>query len=212
VTTTAVADVVYRPVPKLWTDATCVLFGGGPSLTPQDVASCEGKAHAIAIKEAYRLAPWADAMYSCEAGWWRYEWRFHPEVQTFAGLKYSMEPVSYPGVLPLKNTGNTGLELDPTGLRTGYNSGYQALNLAVHLGATRIVLLGFDMWTSPTGQSNWYTHQTARYHRDSPYPIFLQAFTSLVEPLRDAGIEVINCSRQTILSTFPRQPLEEVLP
>jgi hypothetical protein len=195
-------------VPKLWPGCTMTILGGGPSLTPEDVRYVGERPHltrVIAIKEAYLLAPWADVLYACDHSWWRY----YTGAPTFTGLKYTLE-APYPGVVQLQNTGKAGLELDPSGLRTGHNSGYQAINLAVHLGATRIVLLGFDCWAAPDGRQNWFT--TKRPHLNSPYPVFLQSFGTIVEPLKAAGVAVINCSRTTLLRAFPQQALEEVLP
>lgn len=200
------------PVPRLWPGSTVVILGGGSSLTPDDVAFCRGKARVIAIKEAHELAPWADALYACDEKWWR----FHRGVPAFSGLKFGLEPdpiyrkqyEQWPDIHLLRNTGMEGLERDPSGLKTGQNSGYQAINLAVHLGASRIVLLGFDMWRGPTGQ-NWFTKPGL--HLDSPYPVFLHFFRTIADPLRAAGVEVINCSRWTMLQVFPQRPLEDVL-
>jgi hypothetical protein len=202
-------------VPRLWPGETVVLLGGGPSLTPADVDACRGKARVIAIKEAWQLAPWADAIYAADSSWWDY----YRGVPDFDGLKYAIQGrtptghdarmTRYEDVQVLRDTGDEGLELDPTGLRTGYNSGYQAINLAVHLGAARVVLLGFDMWTGADGRANWFVN--ARHHRASPYPAFLQAFASIAAPLKAAGVEVLNCSRRTVLTAFQRVPLEEAL-
>jgi hypothetical protein len=194
-------------VPKRWPGQTFVLIGGGPSLTPDDVDAVHGWARVIAINDAYRLAPWADVLYACDAKWWKW----HHGVPSFPGPKYSIassDPVTYPDVQVLNNTGITGLELEPTGLRTGLNSGYQAINLAVHLGAERILLLGYDL--SPDGtQTHWFGE-----HPDvqpSPYPQMRAAFDSLIEPLQSLRITVINCSRRTALTTFPCVPLEQEL-
>lgn len=204
-------------VPRLWPGETCVLLGGGSSLTPEDVNYCRGKAKIIAIKEAYLLAPWADVLYAGDAKWWR----AHAGAMDFAGLKYTIaqdpdqEQVGdWPDLHVLRNTGDGGLESDPTGLRTGYNSGYQAVNLAVHLGAAKIVLLGFDCWRGPSGDQNWFErfpYLVKSHHVESPYPIFLQAFAGLVEPLKAAGVQVINASRWTMLRSFPFLSLEEAL-
>jgi hypothetical protein len=122
-----------------------------------------------------------------------------------------MEETKYPDVQVLRNTGPLGLEREPTGLRTGRNSGYQAVNLAVHLGASRILLLGFDMSPTAEGQQHW--HAPHPDHTPSPYeyPQWLAAWPSLVEPLAAAGVTVINCSRRTVLTTFPCAPLADEL-
>lgn len=194
-----------------------VVIGGGSSLTPEDVNFCRGKARVIAVKEAVLLAPWADVLYAADAKWWR----GYQGAPDFAGLKYSIvqdpgqeQLGDWPGLQVLKNTGTEGLELEPTGLRTGFNSGYQAVGLAVHLGVSRIVLLGFDCWTGPKGDQNWFTqypHLVKSHHTPSPYPLFLQAFASLVEPLKAAGVEIVNASRFTMLKAFPYLSLEEAL-
>lgn len=207
-TSTSVFAPDVPRVPKLWPGCTIVIFGGGPSLTEEDVRYVGERTHltrTIAIKEAYLLAPWADVLYACDASWWRY----YNGAPTFSGLKYTLEAPT-PGVVQLQNTGDAGLELEPTGLRTGHNSGFQAINLAVHLGATRVLLLGYDCWAGSDGRQTWYT--TKRPHLTSPYPVFMQSFGTIVEPLKAAGIEVLNCSRSTLLRAFPRMSLEEALP
>lgn len=200
-------------VPRLWPGDTVVILGGGSSLTPADVEFCRGKARVIAIKEAHSLAPWADVLYAADAKFWS----FYEGVPSFTGPKYSIEqdpgqPATdwsrWPDVQVLRNAGPFGLELDPTALRSGCNSGYQAVNLAYHLaGPTKIVLLGFDMWTAPDGRQNWFGYHPL--HTPSPYPVFLHAFQTIAQPLKDAGVEVINASRFTVMNTFPRVDLEE---
>ena len=128
-------------VPRLWPGATIVCLGTGPSLTAADVTRCAGQAKVTAINDAYRLAPWADVLYACDAKWWRW----NKGLPGFAGLKFGLDTsIAYRDVTVLQNTGLQVLETTPTGLRTGHTSGYQAINLAVHLGAARIVLLGYD--------------------------------------------------------------------
>lgn len=195
-------------VPVLCPGGTVVCLGGGPSLTRDDVEACRGKATVIAINDAYKLAPWADVLYGADSKWWAW----HKGVPSFKGLKFALQPDAgqWPGVQVLRNTGDAGLELDPSGLKTGRNSGYQAINLAVHLGASRVLLLGYDMSHGPKGETHWFGHHPDQ--SSSPYAAFLACFATIVDPLRQVGVSVINCSRQTVLTVFARQPLEEALP
>jgi hypothetical protein len=180
-----------------------VCLGTGPSLTRADVDYVRGKARVIAINDAYTLAPWADVLYACDSKWWLW----HKGAPTFAGLKFGLQPRAtvWPSVTVLRSAGADGLELDPTGLRTGKNSGYQAINLAVHLGAARIVLLGYDM----AGDHFFGSHPD---RTRPPFALSLRLFGTLVAPLRAAGVEIVNCTRRTALTAFPQAPLEEVLP
>jgi hypothetical protein len=184
---------------------TFVLLGGGPSLTVEDVEYVRDRARVIAINDAYRLAPWAFALWASDKKW--IDW--HDGAPGFKGLKYSIESretTDRPGWTILRNTGIVGLETEPKAVRTGYNGGYQAINLAYHLGAKRILLLGFDMKGGSTGD-HWFG-----YHPDkkpSPYAQFIEAFDTIVQPLKDAGVEVINCTPHSALTCFQSMPLRD---
>jgi hypothetical protein len=202
-------------VARLWPGETCVILGGGPSLVQADVDAVRGKARVLAIKEAGAcslpgrppMAPWADVLYACDPKYWKYE----QGAPGFAGLKYALAPQTtpWPGVQVLRDTGHEGLELQPDGLRTGHNSGYQAVNLAVHLGCARLVLLGFDMWPGPDGQHNWFGRHPN--HVVSPYAIFLARFATVAPALTAAGVTVLNASRRTVMNAFPRVALEDIV-
>ena len=208
------ANPVLWCIIPLWRGQTVVLLGGGTQ-DPNVVDSIRGKARVIAINDTYKLAPWADILYACDAKWWNWA---KPD---FSGLKvglkwdavkgkyypgYDLE--SHPGLRALAGTGLSGLEIAPNALRTGANSGYQAINLAVHMGAKRILLLGYDMQPTETG-SHWFGE-----HPDGVEPSWmnmLMHYPSLVKPLKEKGVQVINCTQSTALEVFPRGKIEELL-
>jgi len=70
-------------------------------------------------------------------------------------------------------------------------------------------LLGYDMAPSSDGRTHWHGDHPDR--QPSPYGAMLEAFPSLVEPLAAIGVPVINCSRRTVLKTFPCTPLADEL-
>lgn len=208
VTTLHRATSIAR-APRLCPGGTVVCLGSGPSLTPADVDACRGRATVIAVNDAWRLAPWADALMASDAAWWA----VNRGVPAFVGLKYSLEAdaARWPGIAVLQITGDKGVELEPTGLRTGRNSGAAAINLAVHFGAARVLLLGYDAQAKDEAHSHWFGAHQRPLRGASPYGLFRQMFESMVQPLKDAGVAVVNCSRETALDCFPRQPLAEVL-
>jgi hypothetical protein len=204
-------------VPRLFPGQAVVVVATGPSLVQEDVDLCRGVCPVIVVNDAYRMAPWADVMYACDGKFWNWQMRFHAkELQAFQGRKFSMATV--PGVVRLRNTGVSGLELDPTGLRNGRNSGYQAINLAVHLGAKIILLLGFDMSLGARGRSHFFGEHPGgkQYPGDPhgqtpPFTVFRKHFRALAQPLRDANVHVLNCSRRSALTMFPKVPLSNAL-
>lgn len=195
-------------VPRLWTNETVVCIASGPSLTQADVDAVRGRARVIVVNTSYQLAPWADVLYAADAKWWRW----HKGAPTFAGLKYSLmkDAARWPGVVVLTRGASTGLSLDPARLCLGANSGYQAINLAVLLGASRVVLLGYDMAPGSGGRQHWHPDHPVKSR--SPYQTFQAAFPTLVEPLAAAHVEVINCSRQTAVTCFPRAEITDLFP
>lgn len=200
-------------VPRLWPGETLVCLGGGPSLNQEQVDCLRGRAKVIAINDAYRLAPWAHALYACDWRWWLK----HEGVPAFAGLKITLsngaeQLAHWPEIKVLENSGKDGLEPAPTGLRTGRNGGYQAINLAVHLGAKRILLLGYDMKPDSSGKTHWFGDHADWPTRASIYAnVMLPCFKTLVSPLNELGVTVINCTPDSALETFPRLPLEDAL-
>lgn len=181
-------------------------MASGPSLTQDDVDFVRDKARVVVINTTYQMAPWADCLYACDARWWKW----FDGAKDFTGLKYALDPPAQAfGVSVLKNTGTTGLETQPNGLRNGRNSGYQAMNLAVHFGAQKIVLLGYDMKRGTDGRVHW--HGDHRQAPNVPFALFVPAFETLVKPLRELGISVVNCSRSSALTCFPKAPLRETL-
>jgi hypothetical protein len=202
----AATTMTTATVPPLWPGATVVCLAGGPSLTQEDVDACRDRARVIAVKDAIRLAPWADALYACDARWWKQ----YGQTLTFAWeRRFALEPKASDWAQVLRNTGELGLERQPDGLRTGKNSGYQAINLAVHFGARRIVLLGYDMQPD-RNQHHWFgKHPYSQI--PPPYDVFLRCFPSIVEPLQALGVQVVNATRRTALTCFPRVTLEDAL-
>ncbi len=206
------AESSFWPVPRLWDGATIVCLGGGPSLTQEQVDYCRGRARIIAINDSYRLAPWADLLYFCDRRW--FEWhQARAEFRTFKGSKVTLDEQvlkAHPEIRGVKNTGRDGLETDPTGVRTGRNGGYQAINLAVHLGARRIVLLGYDM-RLVAGRTHWHGGHPVAI-RDTVFTnSMLPCFPSLVKPLKELGVEVLNATPGSALTVFPMVELEAAL-
>lgn len=191
-----------------------VCAASGPSLTIEDLALVRGRATVVAINDAIRFAPWADVFFSNARIFWTPTTEQGQQLAGFAGLRVRVAiDQDKPGVLPdgtviLRNTGTYGFETVPNGLRTYQNSGGSAINLAVHLGARRVVLLGYDM--GPGAGGRHHCHETYATRHSSPYNLFTHLIQTMTGPLAQLGVEVVNCSRATKLTCFPRKPLEEV--
>jgi hypothetical protein len=209
-TQTATATATATLLPRLCTTGTVVCLATGPSLKAEDVDYCRGKATVIAINDAWRMAPWADVLYSSDQHWFPfYKW-----VPDFKGLKVGlteMRPSPYSDVIRLRMTGETGIDWTPDCVRSAKNSGGAALNVAVHLGASRIVLLGYDMSVAKNKERHFFGNHPRGLNTNRKYDHWIQLVETMATPLKEHGIDVVNCSRSSALTCFPRRPLRDVL-
>jgi hypothetical protein len=107
-----------------------------------------------------------------------------------------------------------GLSFDPFLIHHGSNAGYQMLNIAFLSGASRIILLGYDMQRT-NGQVRWKGLQPKGIEKTSPasdkFAGWRASLATMVPDFERAGVEVVNCSRATALMCFRRASLEAVL-
>lgn len=186
-----------------WDGETVVCVASGPSLSREDIQYIKGKARVIAINDNYRLADFADILYGCDLKWWNWQ----EGVQEFTGLKMSqsVEACKKYDLRYIEGRNGGGLSTDPAFIHTGSNSGFQAINIAFLKGASKIILIGYDMQKTK-GESHWFGDHPDKIQ--SNYESWLPVF----ELIKEQGlVEIINCSRETALTAFPRQPLRETL-
>lgn len=159
------------------------------------------------------MAPWADLLYACDYQWWEAT----PEAAEFRGLKVTATEKSCRGRPWLHrvpyDSSAPGISLDPLVIHTGGNSGFQALNLSLHLaGPGRRILTGFDM--SVENGVHWHGLHTGRLQNPSEDTVagWIQKFRAAVPYVAMAGLEVVNCTPGSALDCFPMMTIEEALP
>lgn len=152
-------------------------------------------------------APWADMLYAADCRFWH----CYDSALKFPGLKVTASESPYAAVHFLRVTGNEGYDPAPGTIRTGGNSSYQALHIAAQAGASRVLLCGVDL----------HLRNGSHHHGDHPSKLrnpsqvdlnnMIKRFRSLTEPMRQMGIEVLNCSPDSDLDAFPKAGIEEAL-
>lgn len=196
-------------MPRLWPGRTVAVLASGPSMSAEVAAQVRAAGvSAVVVNSTFRLAPWADVLYAADAIWWLE----NRDALEFAGLKVSVQSPTREAprdVLTLRNAGKHGFAADPDSLCTGSTSGYQAVHVAAHGGASRILLCGFDY----RGSGHWHEDHPAPLTNTPPevWPEWAGRFEWLVLPLRQRGVEVINCTPGSAITCFPRMDLEEAL-
>ena len=119
-------------------------------------------------------------------------------AKTFGGLRY------------IEGVDGMGLCQKPGRIYTGGNSGYQAIGLAYHIGARRIGLLGYDMQKTAT-LDHWHGSHPGKMGdpHESSFPVWCERFNAIGHDLASIGVSVKNVTRQTALTAFPKQTLEQ---
>lgn len=198
-------------VPRLWPGEPFVVVGAGPSLLPQDKLEATAFCRVVAVNDAYQ-AGYADVLYAADADWWRQQ-RTTPDGQ-LPPLKFTAQPSSLtyrPTAKLINVVKGYGISTDPSRVHSGGHGGHQAINLAVLLGASSIVLLGFDFQPGPTGQHHFFGDHPNRSHVN--YSDKIRHFSTLAADLAALDIPIVNCSRATAIpdSVIRRRPLAETL-
>lgn len=154
------------------------------------------------------MIPWADALYACDETWWA---RNKDLWEDFEGMKFSWQKMAAQrfGVIWTPGQNKPGLGLNS--LHAGGGSGYMAINLAYHLGASVIAMLGFDCKKGGDGKIHWHgAHKRTGNPSDRVLNEWVHKYPPLYEDLKNQGVELINCTRDTAL-TIPWMSLEECL-
>ncbi len=161
----------------------------------------------LAINESWRLVPWADALYACDADWWKHR----NGVPEFRGLKISQDELAceaYPDVKRVYLEDRNEFLFDEIGtIGSGGNSSFQALNIAAQAGAKKIILVGVDM-TAEHG-SHWHGDHQEPLRNTTPlaYTRMIAAFIDAAPVLKARGIDVVNVSRDSALPAFRKSRL-----
>lgn len=179
-----------------------VCIASGPSLTAAD---CERVARwreqgadrrVIAVNCSWHLAPFADILYAGDRAWWKH---YGDEASAFAGQRWTRS--------------------EDAAVRRGIrhfacrsefeNSGFQAVELALSLGAKTVYLLGYDM------QWEEFPHWHADHPRDmgnaEDVAKWREKFDDAQMRFFAQGLRVVNISRETALKRYPRRSIDEAL-
>lgn len=177
---------------------TVVCIASGPSLTAEDCEFVRQSGYStIVTNTTFRTCPWAGALFGFDIAWW---------------LKYLDEVRSvFRGRLICGSRLAPKYGLEAVALDAYRNSGACAAAIALREGAARVVLLGFDAGLGPNGETHHHgDHPVALRNADSmgEWP---RQFALLAKDAKRRGAEIVNASRRTALTCFPRVSLDDAL-
>lgn len=209
----------------MWLDETVFVVGGGPSLLGMDLQPIH-VCPVLGVNNAFELGLWVDVTFFGDKRWFEIN---KDRLLAHPSLVVTCNPWSMftmmNRVKQLPKAGRNGLYWKGQDkLCWNQNSGAAAINLAVLLGAKRIVLLGFDMKVDEAkgyrGGHNWhaYHEQLNSVPRKQIYgDRFLDGFKRIKADLETMNselgteVEILNATPDSAMDLFPMVKLEEVL-
>jgi len=205
----------YWRVPRILEGETVFVIGGGLSLDGFDWTPIHDF-KIIGCNDAYLLGDWVDICYSGDNDWLRVHSK-RAKYKNFKGLKISCSPNPLPrsaaGTKWLRRW-QKGIVRKPERIAWNTNTGASAITLAVKMGATKIVLLGFDMKLGKKNgeyRNNWHPNEFDVPNPDT-FPMHYKGFESVKKALTDyPKIQVLNAGPDSELDLFTRTTVKEVI-
>jgi hypothetical protein len=201
----------------------CVVAATGPSLTMEIAAACLSQ-RVVAVNDAWRLLPWAEVLYAGDRHWWNVHrgaagfegerWfgvdRFTRTPEEFLARQQNVACAEQWGLNVIEGEALHTFSVNKKRIHFGSNSGFQAINLAILLGAKQIVLVGFDMHVNGCGKRHFFGDHPDGLSNGATYERFIPAFNEAARNL-PSGVEIINCTERSALRCFPMMRLEDAL-
>ena len=212
-----------RNIPPDHFGKTVVCFASGPGLTEEVVEQIRpyheaGKIVAAGLNDTYKIVPYLDEFYACDQNWWNY----HINNPFFTDNKTVMDIPAriwgnqtawkvlkrHPHVNIVQGRGKKGFSPNRQLIHWGSNSGFQLLNLTWHMKPDRIILVGYNMQTPPSGMQHFFGKHPQGMSQSGNYRGFAKIFNQIDAKHRQY---IINCTEESALTAFEKVPLEQEL-
>lgn len=188
---------------------TAVIIGTGPSLTIKQLEQVNHLKR-FGCNRAFEFD--LDVLAATNYQFWDYYW---PEIKDLRCDKWTpFKPSAEKyGINYIEERGEAGLSTDPSYIHHHHGSGPIILNIALHYGIKKMLLIGWDMRFPTDGKRHYF----------GEYPESMQHWTKnigengeilgLIKEMEtinpsDYGIEIINCTPNSALTHFPMDKLE----
>ena len=166
----------------------------------------------IGVNNIYEYAPWIDALYACDPEWWSVHVKQVRDTNITTLYCQDRLTCERYGLWWTPGVDAAGISTDPAQIHFGMHSGFQALNIAVHLGVKRVLLIGYDCGADSMDHKHFFgNHKLPIFNVDPPYDQWKRHYDTAQAQLIEAGVRVINCTPHSAITAFPKIPLGDAL-
>jgi hypothetical protein len=204
------SDPKYWTIERDWPEATAFIVAGGASLRGFDFERLRGR-KVIAINQSIFSIPFADLLHFSDRRWYA---EYQPQkLIPYDRISTNSPTVNEPRIKTLRRVEPPpGLVDDPQTVPMKWTSLQPAMQIAVHRGASRIVLLGADCHTAKDGRKHHHQeYQWEHLAKPQMWDLQKECLSHMVRPLQKRQIEVINTSLESALPWWPKIPIEDAL-
>ncbi|MFP4018064.1 MAG: class I SAM-dependent methyltransferase [Bacteroidales bacterium] len=223
-------------VPRMWQNRDVYIIGGGSSVplqfgVPEDIIRKVEKGElpvsvyspymkaihdkpVIGVNMAFKLGDWIDICFFGDKSFYDKN-GIEKELEEFKGLKvgghrfYNSDAMKEKGIhCLLRSKKRYGISDTPDTICWNGNSGAAAISIAVHAGAKRIILIGFDMYVSKT-HSHW--HNLYGKSKTPPFKNHMKGFSQIAQDAEKIGVEIYNVSLHSSIPHFPKVKIDDIL-
>ena len=209
----------------------------GPSLAKDQLkvintSRFNNKCRIFTINNSFEKVDTTDVQLSCDGPWWRYYWPRWEALRELPAMKFTWYPEIAEAfdITYIKAIVKEGLSTDPGVVHINHGSGPMIINLALHFGIRRLLLIGHDMKFAKDYNAAKHDPGSTPRHYFGEYPKTLQHWPSVkvrqgvLDGLitsyngiqddivnREIPMEIINCTPDSALTSFPISTLEKEL-
>lgn len=206
----------YDSLPRCYEGQTVFIIGGGPSVSRTNLKLIKDRP-VLGCNDAFRLGTWVDWNLFCDRRWWMWNWhdleKWPNRERAICIVPQLLEErnCNWPWLKILRrDEARFGLSVEQDTLCWNRGCGGAAINAAYLLGASKIVLIGFDMRVVE-GKHNYHDH-----HKKEERPqIYQGSMIPFLKPMADAmkvtGLQIANATPGSAMNLFPVVRLEELL-
>jgi hypothetical protein len=207
-------QLAYWTPETIWSGGVCFIIGGGPSLRGFDWTALRDR-HVVGCNDAFGLGDWVEVVVFGDNCWYR---DHRVGLKHYRGLKVcgsTNGPAPDEGIRWVRRE-RDGLcgwgPYDRNRLGWNWSTGAMAINLALKLGATTVVLLGFDMKLAANGDCNWHPN-TINSADARVYERMTAGMGRIASDLPRVfpGARVVNAGPDSALTVFPMVTMKEAL-
>jgi len=190
-----------------------LIIGTGPSIKDQysDIKRLANDGFKLfGVNNTYEDFP-LDAWIACDPSWHQIygkvegdfdKWHWNKAICDKYGYKY------------IEGRWGDGLSLDDSYIHYGHSSGYQALGLAIHYGATEVYLCGYDMnysaevrhyFSGLSAQGGEYPQELRKY---STFDGLIRCYETIA---RQEGLpKIYNCTKDSSMKCFEYRDISDL--